>query len=87
MSAAPLAAVGRCQHNPSGWTHAGGESRCHSCGVRRFSGYAALRPPGLAAAITPAPRDPHAADRAAALGVARAVRARRAWSRWLYSAG
>lgn len=80
MSATALT-VGRCQHNPSGWTHAGGESRCHSCGVRRFSGYGALRPPGLAAAITPAPRDPRAADRAAALSMARARRARWWWRR------
>ncbi|MCC3775912.1 hypothetical protein K6I33_000144 [Streptomyces sp. UNOB3_S3] len=49
--------------------------------MRRFSGYGALRPPGLAAAITPAPRDPRAADRAAALGLARARRARWWWRR------
>ncbi|WP_425507734.1 DUF6255 family natural product biosynthesis protein [Streptomyces olivoverticillatus] len=35
-----------CPHR-SGWTHTRGESRCKCCGVRRFTEYGALRPPGL----------------------------------------
>ncbi|WP_374223828.1 DUF6255 family natural product biosynthesis protein [Streptomyces sp. ISL-11] len=57
-------------HHQRGWTHAlGGASRCDECGVRRFTEYGAVRPPGLPQAMTPRPRDRRAADRAAALNV------------------
>ncbi|MFD8995753.1 DUF6255 family natural product biosynthesis protein, partial [Streptomyces abikoensis] len=39
----------RCAHR-AGWAQRGGEARCHGCGVRRFTSYGALRPPGLAEA-------------------------------------
>ncbi|MEU4213393.1 DUF6255 family natural product biosynthesis protein [Streptomyces sp. NPDC026206] len=65
--------VDNCPHR-SGWTHSGGESRCAQCGTRRFSDYGALRPPGLASAVTPSDRVRRAADRRAARNVAEAVR-------------
>ncbi|MFI9200437.1 DUF6255 family natural product biosynthesis protein [Streptomyces sp. NPDC053048] len=61
-----------CPH-PSGWTHdADGSHRCERCGTRRFGDYAALRPPGLPAAVPqrPSPRCRRAADCAAASYVA-----------------
>ncbi|MEU3353255.1 DUF6255 family natural product biosynthesis protein [Streptomyces sp. NPDC037389] len=59
-----------CRNHP-GWAHSGGESRCHTCGVRRFTTYGALRPPGLPAAMAPRHRDRREADRAAAFHVMR----------------
>ncbi len=67
--------VDNCPHG-NGWTQTRtqGEVRCDACGVRRFTAYGALRPPGLPQTITPAHRDPRAADRAAALNIALATR-------------
>ncbi|MEU1824502.1 DUF6255 family natural product biosynthesis protein [Streptomyces sp. L500] len=65
----------RCAHR-AGWAQRGGEARCHDCGVRRFTSYGALRPPGLAAAVA-TPRTflvGHQADRAAALNLTRRAR-------------
>ncbi|WP_373303655.1 DUF6255 family natural product biosynthesis protein [Streptomyces cinnamoneus] len=58
-----------CPH-AAGWTRAEGEARCERCGVRRFTEYGAVRPPGLPQAVVPAARDRYAADRAAARNVA-----------------
>ncbi|MEU4210478.1 DUF6255 family natural product biosynthesis protein [Streptomyces sp. NPDC026206] len=60
--------MSHCPH-PAGWTRAGGEARCGSCGTRRFADYAALRPSGLPAVVTPSAADGSAADRAAARNV------------------
>ncbi|MFI0911925.1 DUF6255 family natural product biosynthesis protein [Streptomyces abikoensis] len=49
-------------------------------GVRRFTDYGDLRPPGLPQAVVPAPRDRRAADRAAARCVAEALSRGRWWS-------
>ncbi|MEU7131945.1 DUF6255 family natural product biosynthesis protein [Streptomyces sp. NPDC046261] len=54
-----------CAHS-AGWTRSGGEAHCDRCGVRRFTDYGAVRPAGLPHAIVPSPREPEAADRAAA---------------------
>ncbi|WP_238492420.1 DUF6255 family natural product biosynthesis protein [Streptomyces sp. UNOB3_S3] len=54
--------------------------RCRTCGVRRFTDYGALRPPGLPQAVVPAPRDRRAADRAAARRVAELLGRGRWWS-------
>ncbi|MGW2367442.1 DUF6255 family natural product biosynthesis protein [Streptomyces sp. NPDC001667] len=66
-----------CTHRDS-WTHAGGEARCESCGVRRFTEYRAVRPPGIAQALTPPRRTAATADRAAAEWLMRRTR-RRGW--------
>ncbi len=68
-------AVATCAHR-AGWVRGKGEARCGSCGVVRFTEYGALRPPGLAEAVTP-PRG--GADRAAALWVMRRTRRRTEW--------
>ncbi|WP_221462282.1 DUF6255 family natural product biosynthesis protein [Streptomyces olivoverticillatus] len=39
-----------CRHGAN-WRHRAGESRCEACGTRRFTDYAALRPPGLPEAV------------------------------------
>ncbi|MFF4161294.1 DUF6255 family natural product biosynthesis protein [Streptomyces sp. NPDC001678] len=54
--------------------------RCRTCGVRRFTDYGGLRPPGLPQAVVPAPRDRSAADRAAARCVAELLSRGRWWS-------
>ncbi|MEU1312831.1 DUF6255 family natural product biosynthesis protein [Streptomyces cinnamoneus] len=58
-----------CPH-AAGWTRTAGEARCDRCGVRRFTEYGAVRPPGLPQAVVPAVRERYAADRAAACNVA-----------------
>ncbi|MEU3355697.1 DUF6255 family natural product biosynthesis protein [Streptomyces sp. NPDC037389] len=55
--------------------------RCRTCGVRRFADYGALRPPGLPHRVVSTPRDPRAADRAAARCVAELMSRGRWWSR------
>ncbi|WP_422399124.1 DUF6255 family natural product biosynthesis protein [Streptomyces netropsis] len=64
----------------SSWDSADGEERCRSCGTRRFTGYGALRPPGLPVALTPSPRDKTKADRSAAHAISRTMCHR--LSRW-----
>ncbi|MFE0044204.1 DUF6255 family natural product biosynthesis protein [Streptomyces albireticuli] len=64
--------MANCPHR-GGWTHHGGESRCNTCGVRRFTEYGAVRPDGLPRAVTPPAPDRRATDRAAALNISRAV--------------
>ncbi|MEU7136819.1 DUF6255 family natural product biosynthesis protein [Streptomyces sp. NPDC046261] len=61
-----------------GWTRTGGESRCDRCGTRRFDDYAAIRPSGLPAAITPSPAARRAADLAAVRNVSMVTASRRA---------
>ncbi|MGW2188988.1 DUF6255 family natural product biosynthesis protein [Streptomyces sp. NPDC001719] len=56
-----------CAHR---WTRNGSASSCDTCDTRRFTDYAALRPPGLPQWITPKPRHRHEADRAAAKRIA-----------------
>ncbi|MFI9238319.1 DUF6255 family natural product biosynthesis protein [Streptomyces sp. NPDC053079] len=68
--------VSNCPHLV-GWTRTGGESRCDRCGTRRFEDYAALRPSGLPAAVTPSPAARRAADRNAAAAMATASSRRR----------
>ncbi|MEV6670747.1 DUF6255 family natural product biosynthesis protein [Streptomyces sp. NPDC051162] len=66
-----------CAHRDS-WTHTGGEAQCGRCGVRRFTEYRAVRPPGIAQALT-SPRTTAAlADRAAAEWLMRRTR-RKGW--------
>ncbi|MEU5419330.1 DUF6255 family natural product biosynthesis protein [Streptomyces sp. NPDC020667] len=72
-----IAATLACTHRDS-WTHTGGEARCESCGVRRFTEYRAVRPPGIAQALTPPRRTAATADRAAAEWLMRRTR-RRGW--------
>ncbi|WP_374284512.1 DUF6255 family natural product biosynthesis protein [Streptomyces sp. UNOB3_S3] len=62
----------RCAHR-AGWDQRAGEARCNGCGVRRFTSYGALRPPGLAVAVATARTFlvGHRADRAAALNLTR----------------
>lgn len=64
--------VRNCAHR-SGWTRTASTSSCDTCGTRRFTDYASLRPPGLPQWITPKPRPRHAADRAAAHRIARSA--------------
>ncbi|MEU4208601.1 DUF6255 family natural product biosynthesis protein [Streptomyces sp. NPDC026206] len=71
---------GDCPH-AWGWTHSAGASHCDRCGIRRFTDYGAVRPPGLPGTVTPSRRSRNAADRAAALNVARTVRPGIRWSR------
>ncbi|MEU5418952.1 DUF6255 family natural product biosynthesis protein [Streptomyces sp. NPDC020667] len=59
--------VRNCAHR---WTRNGSASSCDTCDTRRFTDYAALRPPGLPQWITPKPRHRHEADRAAAKRIA-----------------
>ncbi|RLU90406.1 hypothetical protein CTZ27_20965 [Streptomyces griseocarneus] len=66
-----------CTHQTD-WIHRPGETQCTGCGVIRFHHYAAVRPPGLAAAITPKRRDAEKADRAAAEWVMLHARQRKA---------
>ncbi|MEU5428267.1 DUF6255 family natural product biosynthesis protein [Streptomyces olivoreticuli] len=66
-----------CTHR-NGWTHTGGEATCASCGVRRFTDYRAVRPPGLAQAVTQPRKVAAVTDRAAAEWVMRRTR-RRGW--------
>ncbi|GHG66273.1 hypothetical protein GCM10018779_37730 [Streptomyces griseocarneus] len=62
--------VAQCPHL-AGWTQTGdGVWRCGRCGTRRFADYGALRPPGLAEAVTPSPVARRVADRRAASYVA-----------------
>ncbi|MGK5728650.1 DUF6255 family natural product biosynthesis protein [Streptomyces sp. URMC 124] len=69
----------RCHHS-EGWDHpAPGESRCRTCGVTRFTEYGAVRPPGLASALTPKPRDARRADIAAATRIANTPPRRQWW--------
>ncbi|MFI1796723.1 DUF6255 family natural product biosynthesis protein [Streptomyces sp. NPDC020379] len=65
-----------CAHR-DGWVRANGEAQCRSCGVRRFADYRAVRPPGLAEAVTRPRREARNADRAAALWLMRRTR----WTR------
>lgn len=71
--------VDNCPHI-SGWDPTDGEERCRACGTRRFTGYGALRPPGLPVALTPSPRDKTRADRSAAHAIASTIRHR--LNRW-----
>lgn len=71
--------VDNCPHT-SGWESAGGEERCRACGTLRFTGYGALRPPGLPVALTPSPPDRARSDRSAAWAISRTVQHR--LSRW-----
>ncbi|WP_367620960.1 DUF6255 family natural product biosynthesis protein [Streptomyces olivoreticuli] len=66
-----------CTHS-NGWTQTGGEATCASCGVRRFMDYRAVRPPGLAQAVTAPRRATAVTDRAAAEWVMMRTR-RRGW--------
>ncbi|MEU2870027.1 DUF6255 family natural product biosynthesis protein [Streptomyces olivoreticuli] len=78
--ARPVTAIATrtCTHR-NGWTHTGGEATCGSCGVRRFTDYRAVRPPGLAQAVT-APRKATAiTDCAAAEWVMLRTRRKRWW--------
>ncbi|MEU8549574.1 DUF6255 family natural product biosynthesis protein [Streptomyces roseoverticillatus] len=69
----------RCNRS-EGWNHpAPGEARCRSCGVTRFADYGAVRPPGLAHALTPKPGDARKADRSAATWIANVPRKRVWW--------
>lgn len=63
----------RCAHR-AGWARRGGEERCHGCGVRRFTSYGAVRPPGLAVVVTRTFLVGQQADRAAALNLTRRAR-------------
>ncbi|MEU1779959.1 DUF6255 family natural product biosynthesis protein [Streptomyces abikoensis] len=51
-----MRAVGRlvnhCPHDGC-WVSDNGEQRCTACGVRRFTDYGGVRPPGLPEAVTP----------------------------------
>ena len=57
-----------CQHR-AGWTRVGGMLRCEACGTRRFTDYAAMRPPGLPHAVARSGPARRAADRNAARAV------------------
>ncbi|MEV6672241.1 DUF6255 family natural product biosynthesis protein [Streptomyces sp. NPDC051162] len=75
-----------CPHN-GGWVHANGLVQCRSCGVRRFADYRAVRPPGLAEAVTSPRPEAANADRAAAQWLMRRTRRRQppAYDKWLIS--
>ncbi|MEU3752514.1 DUF6255 family natural product biosynthesis protein [Streptomyces olivoreticuli] len=73
--------VDNCPHT-SGWDSANGEQRCRACGTRRFTGYGALRPPGLPATLTPPSRDKTQADHSAAYAISRTAVHRRL-GRWV----
>ncbi|GHG56819.1 DUF6255 family natural product biosynthesis protein [Streptomyces griseocarneus] len=78
-----MRAVGRlvnhCAHRRGWVVTAEGEQRCDDCGTRRFTGYGALRPPGLPERTVPSPRDRARADRDAARLISRT--AYRPWRR------
>ncbi|WP_221462293.1 DUF6255 family natural product biosynthesis protein [Streptomyces olivoverticillatus] len=64
---------------PHRWTRNGGEAQCDGCGTRRFSSYAAVRPPGLPVVVTPSVAARRAADRRAAMVISRTGRWGRRW--------
>ncbi|MEU4208960.1 DUF6255 family natural product biosynthesis protein [Streptomyces sp. NPDC026206] len=70
--------VNKCLHH-AGWTRADGEQRCNACGTRRFTGYGALRPPGLPQVRTPSDEARARADRSAALLTSRTAYHLRRW--------
>lgn len=71
--------VNNCAHS-GGWASDGeGGQRCDACGTRRFTGYGALRPPGLPHARTPSDADRARADRSAALLISRTAHRLRRW--------
>ncbi|MHA7960274.1 DUF6255 family natural product biosynthesis protein [Streptomyces sp. L500] len=80
-----MRAVGRlvnhCPHDGC-WVSDNGEQRCTACGVRRFTDYGGVRPPGLPEAVTPSGKRRPGADRSAATAIANRFRARRRFWGW-----
>ncbi|MEU1822601.1 DUF6255 family natural product biosynthesis protein [Streptomyces abikoensis] len=73
--------VNHCPHDGS-WAYAGGEQRCTACGMRRFTDYGGVRPPGLPEAVTPSVERRPDADRSAAIAIANRFRLRREFREW-----
>lgn len=75
-----------CSHS-NGWAQGNGAYQCRSCGVRRFTDYRAVRPPGLAEAVTRPRGEARKTDRAAALWLMQRTRRRQpiTYDKWLVS--
>ncbi|WP_373298091.1 DUF6255 family natural product biosynthesis protein [Streptomyces abikoensis] len=68
--------VNHCTHDGS-WASASGEQRCTACGMRRFTNYGGVRPPGLPEAVTPSRKRRPDADRSAAIAITIRFQSRR----------